>query len=85
MKPHGNSPRLAAMLLLLLVLLTGCATQPAPPLVVAPPEIPPLPAAARQIGSPTYSLRWSKKVETWRLHLTPPSSPATPASSSSTN
>lgn len=61
----------AAMLLLPLLLLQGCSTLPAPPLVVAPPLILPLPAEARQTASPTFSQKWSALVEQWRQKLTP--------------
>lgn len=71
MTHERKSPRPAAMLLLPLLLLTACATQPEPPLIVAPPAIPPLPAEARQTASPTFSQRWAEKVQEWQKRLTP--------------
>ncbi len=62
----------AVMLSLLLLLLQACSTPPAPPLVVAPPSIPPLPAEARQIASPTFSRTWNEKAAEWQRKLTQP-------------
>ena len=83
--PNARLPAPALMLPPLLLLLTACATPPAPPLIVPAPAIPPLPAAARQTASPTYSQQWSALVEQWRQTLTPPLSPARPASAPTTH
>ena len=69
--PKPKSALRAAMLLLPLLLLQACSTPPAPPLIVAPPSIPPLPAEARQVASPTFSQKWSAKVAEWQKLLTP--------------
>ena len=80
---------LYATLLLLPLLLTGCASvsQPSPP--VRPALIPPLPAEARQpVPPPICSPTCSAGLTTLRdklLHLlTPPTAPAQPASGPTT-
>lgn len=74
-KLQGLSPRL----LVLLVLLTGCAHNS--PLSKPPPQpaIPPLPAQARQTDSPTYSANALNDIEQWQLRLIEPSLPVMPA------
>jgi len=55
MRPKSCKIALGAMLSLSLVLLTACASAPQPlppPVVVAPPSIPPLPPEARQPPTP---------------------------------
>lgn len=83
---------LALMLLPLLVLLVACATprEPLPPVVVAPPEIPPLPQAARQpptldLCSPTCSEAWRKLVQRSQQRLTDAASPERPAPAPTTH
>ena len=68
------------MLPLLLVLLSGCATDStlyAPP--AHQPAIPPLPAQARQIDSPKFSANAQTDIEKWLQRLTEQSSPGSPA------
>lgn len=84
-------PRLrpALMLMLLPLWLHGCAhdsplSRPAPA-----PLIPPLPAQARQPAtipecSPTCSRGLTSARESWLRMLTPPGSPASPASGPTT-
>lgn len=81
-----TAPRapLALMPLALLLWLAGCASS-SPPAVLPlhqQASIPPLPAQARQTGSPTYSASASSDIERWLRMLTPPSSPASSASAS---
>ena len=73
--------RLAALPLLLLSLLTGCAHDSPLSRPTPPPAIPPLPAQARQVDLPTFSERAQTNIEAWRQRLTEPSSLALPASS----
>jgi hypothetical protein len=67
---------LELMLIGLLLQVSACTTLPdGPLLVVAPPPVPPLPAAARQppaqgICSPTCSAAWTRLAEQWRKRLT---------------
>ena len=82
-----NSTPRAAMPLLLALLLTACATPPAPlpPAAVPPPQIPPLPAQARQptapaICSPSCSAALGIWLQSLQEQLTPPAPPASPAS-----
>lgn len=73
-------PRPALLLALLLALLSGCAKDSS--LYVPPahqPAIPPLPAQARQVDSPTWSASAQTDIERWLQSLTEPSSPAEPA------
>jgi len=67
-KLQGLSPRL----LVLLVLLTGCAHNS--PLSKPPPQpaIPPLPAQARQVDSPTFLRSAWTDIEQWQLLLIEP-------------
>ncbi len=75
-----NNERLPMALLLgLMLLVSGCATKPAdsPPLSVAPARIPPLPLEARQPAapqwcSPTCSRGLMLERESWRQRLTAP-------------
>lgn len=78
--------RCALLALLLTVWLPGCA--PSSPLLASPtpaPLIPPLPQIARQpaLGpecSPSCSAALTTEREAWLQQLTPPESPARPAS-----
>ena len=80
------TPRLAAALrgwtlLALAMLLTACAQpsqRPAP--AVPAPEIPPLPAEARQTVMPTFSAAVEADLSRWLQSLTKPSSPGLRAS-----
>ena len=73
--PRKNLKKPALTLLLPLLLLTGCASESSsysPP--VAPAQIPPLPAEARQeptpaICLPTCSTNLSNAIETWQKSL----------------
>ena len=78
--------RLKPILLLPLLLLTGCATvrEPLPPVVVQCPAIPELPASARQANLPTLSADWQALVESLLPEGTAPSSPAKPANKPTT-
>lgn len=83
---------LAVMLLLALLNVTGCASTPtpSPPLVIAPPSIPPLPPEARQPPlpawcSPTCAAGLTTLRKTWRLGSTSLTPPARPASGSTTD
>lgn len=83
---------LAVMLLPALLNVTGCATTPlpSPPLVIAPPAIPPLPPEARQAPLPawcypTCSAGLTTLRKSWRFSLTSPTPQAAPASASTTN
>ena len=67
------------MLTALPLLLAACATS-LPPVPPPAPLIPPLPALARQTERPTFSASASSDIEAWLQLLTPPSSPAKPAS-----
>lgn len=80
MLPMMPPRRLAPMLLLLTLLCAGCAhdsplSRPAPG-----PAIPPLPAQARQVDSPTFSASAQRDIQQWQQQLTEPSSPARRAS-----
>lgn len=80
MLPIKPLPRLAPMLLLPTMLCAGCAhdlplSRPAPA-----PSIPPLPAQARQVDSPTYSTNAQRDIQKWQQQLIEPSSPVRPAS-----
>lgn len=74
--------------MLLLVLLSGCAAsspKPSESPAVAPRKIPPLSKAARQSQpSEPYSLRAKRDIEKWRLTLESASPPASSASASTT-
>lgn len=86
MSPTSPRALLALTLLAPLLWLAGCASS-SPPAVLPlhqQASIPPLPAQARQTGSPTYSASASSAIEQWLLMLTPPSSPAGPASAPTT-
>lgn len=58
----------AAMLTMLALSLSGCAT-PSLPLPVKP-EIPPPPALTEPLPSQTYSEQWRQKAESWRQRVT---------------
>ncbi len=45
-----------------------------------PVPVPPLPQQALQTASPTFSANAQTDMQAWRLKLTEPSSPASPAS-----
>ncbi len=79
-------PRPALTLLLLPMLLAGCAScWRAPPPPVAPPEIPPLPATARQPEqSQTHSARALSDIEAWLQTLTQPDLQGSPANGATT-
>lgn len=79
MQPTKPRALLALTLTVLLPLLAGCATS-SPPVASPAPLIPPLPAQARQTQPPTFSASASSDIEAWLQQLTPPSSPARPAS-----
>lgn len=75
--PKKSPPWRVLMLSAPLLLVLGCASapQPLPPVVVAPPAIPPLPSQARQpqapaICSPTCLVQWRRQVELWQKRLT---------------
>ena len=59
---------IALMLLLPVLLLTGCAATSMPP--SRPAEIPPPPALTEQLPSQTYSETWRQRVEDWRRRVT---------------
>ena len=90
--PHAPRPLLrSATPLLPALLLAACASAPLPlpPVVIAPPGIPPLPLEARQPPapgwcSPTCSAGLTRLRETWLQRLTLPASPAPPASEPTT-
>lgn len=77
--PTDNSRRRARAPMLLLVLLSGCAASSPPSRPVPPPQIPPLPAQARQQDWPMRSQAAQADMEQWRRLLTQPSSPGEPA------
>lgn len=77
--PKPRPLKLALLPLMLLPALIGCASDST--LYVPPnhaPEIPPLPAQARQTDSPTFSASAQTDIETWLQRLTAPSSPDAP-------
>lgn len=91
MLPKPNLRVIALTQLLLIALLSACATPPAPlpPVVVPPPEIPALPQAARQPPTPPWCLPtcsdgWRREVESWQRSLMSVASPAEPASAPAT-
>lgn len=67
---------LAAMPMLLVLSLTGCATPPAPPVAVCPANPPP-PALSEPIPAVSYSLSAQQRIQSWRQSLT--GTPQTPA------
>jgi hypothetical protein len=80
-------PRLKLALALLLwlplvLLLAACNSLPKwlPGKPAPPPVVPPLPAEARQVASPTHSESVAASLQRWRESLTTPSSAAAPAS-----
>ncbi len=92
MKPKPTVIARALTLLALPMLVSACAgvSQPSPPVVVPPPAIPPLPAAARQptpppICSPTCSAGLTKLRKELLDMLTKHTSPAEPASARTTH
>lgn len=64
----------AALLLLLLVTVTGCATS-SPQSAPVCPTLPPPPALTMPTASPSYSANASTNIKRWRSMLT--DSPAT--------
>lgn len=64
--------RLVLLPLLPAWLLSGCASGSPLSLPVPPPAVPPLPAQARQDGSPTHSARAQTDIEQWLQMLTEP-------------
>jgi hypothetical protein len=80
--------RLALLLLLvsaLMLLLSGCATQPPVLAPSAQPRLPPLPMEARQPPapdwcSPTCSAGVERDLSSWATTLTGPQPPEPPAS-----
>ena len=75
--PPKHAPKLpAAMLMPLVLSLTGCATPPAPPVAVCPANPPP-PALSEPMPRETYSASAQQRIQTWRQSLT--GTPATPA------
>lgn len=77
--PIDNSRRRARAPMLLLVLLSGCASSSAPSRPVPPAQIPLLPVQARQQAWPTHSQAAQADMEQWLRLLTQPSSPGEPA------
>lgn len=77
--PTNNSRRRACAPMLLLLLLSGCAASSPPSRPVPPPQIPPLPAQARQQDWPTHSQAARAHMEQWLQLLTDQSSPGAPA------
>ena len=67
-KPAPKWP--AAMLTVLVVSLTGCATPSAPPVAVCPAN-PPAPALSEPIPQGSYSERVRLKLKSWHESLTP--------------
>lgn len=89
--PATNRPSTAVLLIVLPLLVMGCASapQPLPPLVVAPPAIPPLPQEARQpqalaICLPTCSDGLARLLEALLLPLMPAGPQALPVSGGQT-
>lgn len=82
---------LGLMLMLLVLLLSGCASDSVNLLrPVTPPTIPPLPAQAKQpaipsMCLPTCSAALTKERESWLNTLTPPASPGRPANAPMTH
>ena len=66
-KPAPKWP--AAMLTVLVVSLTGCATPSAPPVAVCPAN-PPAPALSEPIPQGSYSLSAQELIKGWRKSLT---------------
>ena len=66
----------AAMPMLLVLSLTGCAT-PSTPAVAVCPANPPAPALSEPMPPVSYSLSAEQRIKTWRQSLT--ATPATPA------
>lgn len=74
-----------AMLPVLVLLLSACATPQVAPQPPAPPQVPPLPASARQpqlpeLCSPTCSAGLTRLRDDWRRRLTEATPPAGAAS-----
>lgn len=84
--PRSCKPRPTALLpIALAALATACSSASPLSRPVAGPQIPPLPASARQpaaasICSPTCSDALTRERESWQQLLTPPAPPARPAS-----
>lgn len=82
--------RTPALLPMLALLLTGCASPPNLQRPVPGPLIPPLPAIARQPAqppecSPNCSDALSRELQSWPITLTRPAPPARPASAPTTH
>ena len=83
MLPNYPARLRSATLLLLVLLLSACASKPIS-LPAACPVIPPLPLAARQpttvlVCLPNCSAALQKELTNWQARLTPPASPASSA------
>ena len=84
-KPRPFLPLWTALALLLLWLISGCATQPQTlqPSLVRGVQLPPLPAVARQGATPSVCLptcldALTSERESWLILLTPGTSQAAP-------
>lgn len=77
--PTYSSLRSALKLLLPLTLLAGCAHGSLQSGQAPAPQIPPLPAQAKQSDSPTFSAAAQTDIEAWLKLLTEQSSPVSPA------
>ena len=66
-KRHAGLLLCAGMLLVLGLLLTGCAPQPIRPCETQPPVS--MPALSEPIPSESYSSQWKRLAEEWRKKL----------------
>ena len=70
MTPVSVKPLLAVLLLLLVLNLTGCASNPCPPPVALPTlQLPMPPSVSTPLLSTDYSLSASGTIKTWRDKL----------------
>ena len=61
---------IAAMLMLLALSLTGCASKPYQPPVASPTlELPKPPSVNTQLPQTSYSITASENIKAWRLRL----------------